>query len=139
MTGEDLVVTHDDALPFVPAGVRAEFTPARGRARTGEFVPGTGRRPINHGTAGGYRAHFRHGEPMCESCRAAERTRLGYKGPKRAARCGTRSGYSRHVKAGEPTCGPCRDAHNDSMREYVRRTGRVAAPVPRQIKRREVA
>lgn len=29
------------------------------------------RQPINHGTGGGYRAHFRHGVPLCDPCRRA--------------------------------------------------------------------
>jgi hypothetical protein len=52
----------------------------RGWARTGAFFPGSGRRPIQHGTMGGYRAHYRHGDlPPCEPCKRAESERQGYK------------------------------------------------------------
>lgn len=35
--------------------------------------PRTGKvkQPINHGTSGGYNAHIRRGEPICDYCRAA--------------------------------------------------------------------
>lgn len=36
-------------------------------------MPQNTRQPINHGTIGGYKAHKRHGEPMCEPCREANR------------------------------------------------------------------
>lgn len=88
----------------------------QGRAKASEFVPGTARRPIQHGTIGGYRTHYRHGVPMCEPCRAAERTRLGYKAPQRIAECGTRSGYNRHCRRGEAPCPPCRDAQTADTR-----------------------
>lgn len=78
------------------------------------------RKPIAHGTTGGYRAHSRHGEPMCEPCRDAERQRLGYRGPQRQAECGTVGGYARHLKRGEQTCQPCRDAHAAHQRAYMK-------------------
>jgi hypothetical protein len=34
-------------------------------------MSGSTRKPINHGTNGGYVAHYRRGEPMCDPCRAA--------------------------------------------------------------------
>lgn len=86
------------------------------RAPRGLHYPGSSRKPIAHGTIGGYRAHYRHGEPMCEPCREANRQYHGQQ-PKTSARCGTRSGYNRHIKAGEPTCAACRDAHALAMRE----------------------
>jgi hypothetical protein len=134
---DEHIVTHDQALDFVPEAVAAEFR--RGPAHRGEYVPGTHRRPIAHGTTGGYRAHFRHGEPMCEPCRAAERARLGHQNPQKAAACGTDSGYGRHLKRKEPACEPCKDAHNARQQQYMRDTGRVTAPVPRKIKYRDAA
>ena len=80
------------------------------------------RKPIKHSTIGGYRAHYRHGEEMCEPCRDAERKRHGYKAPQKQAVCGTRSGYSRHVQRGEETCPACR-AVNAQDRRRVARTG----------------
>lgn len=69
---------------------------------------GSRRRPINHGTGGGYRAHFRHGVPMCEPCRDVERRRHGYKAPQKQAVCGTRAGY---IRRGETACAACRAAN----------------------------
>lgn len=91
-----------------------------GRAPMGAFVPGTACRPIQHGTTGGYRAHFRHGEPMCEPCRDAERKRMGYKGPRKTAVCGTPSGYQRHLNRTEQPCAPCRAAKAKAKRERPR-------------------
>lgn len=68
------------------------------------------RRPINHGTLGGYRTHYRHDVPMCEPCRAAHRRSRGHKAPQKQAVCGTRSGYGRHLRLGESTCAACRAA-----------------------------
>lgn len=65
--------------------------------------------PIEHGTSGGYRTHFRHKVPMCEPCRDAERRRLGRR-PMRYAPCGTRSAYHRHLRHGE-SCEACRQAN----------------------------
>lgn len=96
----------------------------RGSAAVGEFFPGSRRRPIVHGTIGGYRAHFRHGVPMCEPCRQTERDRRGVE-PFRWAVCGTRGGYNAHRRRGETTCGPCRAAHTAYQRAY--RTARRAA------------
>lgn len=76
------------------------------------------RKPIRHGTTGGYQAHFRHGVPMCEPCRAAERKRLGYKAPQRRAACGTASGYNAHQRRGETPCTACSRAHADDHRQY---------------------
>ncbi|TFV91381.1 hypothetical protein [Blastococcus sp. CT_GayMR16] len=79
------------------------------------------RKPIRHGTTGGYRAHFRHGEPMCEPCRAADRTRKGYLGPQPVASCGTVGGYRRHLRHGEDACPPCLTANAAWGRIYKRR------------------
>lgn len=76
------------------------------------------RKPIRHGTGGGYRAHSRHGEPMCEPCREHERQRRGRR-PFTPARCGTRSGYHRHLIAGEPSCDPCRRAASEAHRQLI--------------------
>ena len=78
------------------------------------------RLPINHGTVGGARAHFRHGEPMCEPCRDAERKRRGNK-PFQPVRCGTRSGYMAHLAKGEASCADCRAAQNAYRRDLSRR------------------
>jgi DNA-binding CsgD family transcriptional regulator len=93
----------------------------RGAAKEGEFFPGSRRRPIEHGTVGGYRAHYRHGEPMCDPCRAAERKRLGHAGPQKTAQCGTVGGYARHLRRGEKTCAPCRRAQAEQQDRYLRR------------------
>lgn len=92
----------------------------RGPAPTGQFFPGSRRKPIEHGTIGGYRAHYRHREPMCEPCRAAERRRRGYKGPQKTAVCGTRSGYDRHIRRGEQPCAECRAATAGYVRQWRR-------------------
>lgn len=85
--------------------------PARGSAPFGRYFPGSRRRPIQHGTIGGYRAHYRHGDlPACEPCREAERHRQGYKAPQRRAQCGTEGGYVSHQRRGETPCEPCRAA-----------------------------
>lgn len=94
---------------------------SRGRAPTGAYFPGSSRKPIVHGTIGGYRAHFRHGVPMCEPCRAADREYHGYKAPQRTARCGTDSGYNRHLYQGETACQPCRDAKARAHDEWARK------------------
>ncbi len=39
----------------------------RGMIHAGGAKP----QPIRHGTAGGYRAHYRHKVPMCDACREA--------------------------------------------------------------------
>lgn len=74
------------------------------------------RQPINHGTTGGYRAHFRHQVPLCDPCRAAERQRQGYTAPQKQAVCGTVSGYGRHLQLGEKTCAECRAANAQDRR-----------------------
>jgi hypothetical protein len=33
------------------------------------------RKPINHGTEGGFNAHYRRGDPACEPCRKAHAQR----------------------------------------------------------------
>jgi hypothetical protein len=87
----------------------------QGRAATGQFFPGSARRPIAHGTTGGYRAHFRHGAPMCEPCRDAHRKDVGAK-PFQPAKCGTTGGYQRHLDRAEPTCADCRAANTEARR-----------------------
>lgn len=86
-----------------------------GRAPVGAFFPGSSRKPIAHGTIGGYRAHYRHGVPMCDSCRDADRQARG-RTAFRAARCGTRSGYNAHRHRGEQPCQPCKDAQAAAKR-----------------------
>lgn len=78
------------------------------------------RRPINHGTLGGYRAHYRHGVPLCEPCRDAHRRSRGRKGPQKQAVCGTTGGYCRHLQRGEKTCAECRAAHAQAHRARLR-------------------
>ena len=73
--------------------------------------PGPKPRPINHGTLGGYRTHYRRGEPLCDACRDAARAARGSK-PFHAAECGSRGGYNAHIRRGEETCRACRDAHH---------------------------
>lgn len=86
------------------------------------------RMPINHGTPGGYRAHFRHGVPMCDDCRDANRRANGQQ-PMRYAVCGTRSAYGRHLRRGEEPCGPCREANTaDCRADTVARAVRGLAP-----------
>lgn len=92
----------------------------RGRVPTGTYFPGSGRRPIAHGTIGGNRAHYRHGEPMCEPCRQAAREARGHQ-PLRPARCGTRSGYNRHLAHHERPCQPCKTAQSEAQLEYMAR------------------
>lgn len=109
---------------------------SRGPAVTGQYFPGSRCKPINHGTAAGYRAHSRHGVPVCGPCRAAERARKGYQAPQKVAQCGTRSGYTRHLKRGEATCPACRAAHNAFMSTYMKahrrqQSARVAEEVAR--------
>lgn len=86
------------------------------------------RRPINHGTLGGYRTHYRHKVPMCEPCRNAERV---FKGRRKLvlAPCGTRGAYARHLRAGEATCAACRAANTAAGREW-RRTHNPTALSP---------
>lgn len=93
----------------------------RGAAPVGAYFPGSQRRPIAHGTTGGYRAHFRYGEPMCEPCRQAERDRLGRSPRKPPPPCGTRNGYERHVRSlREKACEPCRRAKAAAQDAYKR-------------------
>ena len=72
--------------------------------------PGPKPRPINHGTLGGYRTHYRRGEPVCDACRDAARAVRGNK-PFRAADHGSRGGYKRHLRLGEEPCAACREAN----------------------------
>ncbi len=93
------------------------------------------RKPIQHGTGGGYRAHFRHGVPMCEPCRAVERKAKGCKAPQKVAVCGTIGGYHRHLDRREETCRPCRDANNEQTKVYrakmlARRRDALPKPQP---------
>jgi hypothetical protein len=76
------------------------------------------RQPINHGTIGGYRTHYRHGVPMCEPCLAANRRARGYKGPQPVAAHGTRAGYNRHRRNGEEACLDCRKANSQATTAY---------------------
>jgi hypothetical protein len=85
------------------------------------FFPGSRRRPIEHGTIGGYRTHFRHGVPMCELCRHAHRVSKGFKAPQRTAVCGTEGGYNRHLNRKEIPCQPCCDARARGADERARR------------------
>jgi len=85
------------------------------------------RKPIRHGTAAGHRAHFRHGVPMCEPCRAAERRRRGYVNKQKVAQCGTDAGYGRHLDRKEPTCRACRAAHAAACAFYRARRQAAAA------------
>lgn len=89
--------------------------------------PGPKPRPINHGTLGGYRTHYRRGEPICDACRDAQRAARGHKAF-RAAECGTRSGYGRHLRLGEEPCSACREAHRQAANEARRR--RSQEPLP---------
>lgn len=89
--------------------------------------PGRPRQPINHGTLGGARTHYRRGEPLCEPCRDAQRTAAGHK-PFKAAECGTRSGYGRHLRLGEPTCQACRDANHAATKAGRERRAREPLP-----------
>lgn len=82
------------------------------------------RRPITHGTVGGYRAHYRHDVPMCEACREANRKARGHVA-RGHARCGTESGYKRHRARGED-CERCRRATSAVRRE--RRQARTGLP-----------
>lgn len=62
-----------------PHGVWGGLSPGeRARLRPGRPVPASlsrrvppRKKPINHGTAGGYAAHHRRHEPMCQPCRDA--------------------------------------------------------------------
>lgn len=93
---------------------------SRGRAPVGAFFPGSSRKPIEHGTIGGYRAHYRHGDlPVCEACRQADREARGLQ-PFRSGRCGTRYGYMRHGRLGEPACDACKRAQADYQEEWAR-------------------
>lgn len=76
-------------------------------------------KPINHGTIGGYRTHFRHGVPMCEPCREVNRQARGHKRPVLLP-CGTRAAYSRHLDHGETPCEPCRAANTDDVKRRRR-------------------
>lgn len=100
------------------------MTPAvknpRGRVPTGTYFPGSGRRPIAHGTIGGNRAHYRYDEPMCEPCRQAAREARGHQ-PLRPAQCGTRGGYNRHIAHRERPCQSCKTAQAEAQLEYMAR------------------
>lgn len=75
------------------------------------------RQPIRHGTTGGFRAHFRHGEPMCDPCRDADRERRGVK--KRVLLpCGTQGAYARHLNRNEEPCEPCRAANLEKTNRF---------------------
>lgn len=81
------------------------------------------RKPINHGTTGGYRAHFRYSEPMCDACRDAAREARGT-GPRRPPLpCGTGAAYVRHLDHGEEPCEPCRAANRERTARYHREHG----------------
>jgi hypothetical protein len=86
-----------------------------------------------HGTAKGYKRHWRAGELACEpclkahneACTAAHR-RAGI-GPVRYAPCGTPSGYKRHRRHDEEPCEPCRVARRiDDAQRYRKQKEQAA-------------
>lgn len=98
----------------------------QGSAPLGRYFPGSRRRPIQHGTIGGYRAHYRYGEPMCEPCRHANRLTKGWRGPQRQGQCGTAGGYNRHHRRGEQACSACKAAVAEARdRREMRKRGDV--------------
>lgn len=90
-------------------------------------TPGRPRQPINHGTLGGYRAHFRHKVPICEPCRNAERVARGRQ-PRTLAPCGTRTAYHRHLRRRETPCEPCRAANRAAAVEGQQRRAAIGLP-----------
>jgi WhiB family transcriptional regulator, redox-sensing transcriptional regulator len=73
------------------------------------------RRTAEHGTTGGYQAHYRRGEKPCAPCQQADtqrqrarRQRSGL-APRKAV-CGTTSGYQAHRRRQEPACDPCKES-----------------------------
>lgn len=63
-----------------PDGARSPSRPTPAGPKPRGARPQCQKQPIKHGTEQGYRAHFRHGEEMCDPCRQANRaySRAGY-------------------------------------------------------------
>lgn len=74
------------------------------------------RKPINHGTEGGAKAHRRHGVPMCVRCEEAERAAARARA---AASYRDRPDYHRERKRAEYWNNP--DHHRRLRRESARR------------------
>lgn len=89
-------------------------------------------REAQHGTTAGAAWHYRHGVPLCDECRGAERRDRADRRARHAARrpvvplpptgvCGekhgTLTGYGRHQAAFERPCEACREAHNRARRK----------------------
>ena len=106
---------------------------AHGQAPRRQGRPPT-MRPIVHGTAAGYQAHYRRGTDPCQPCRDAHSESTRRSAGKKTTTAeriaaiphGTPRGYHAHHRLDTPPCRACRDAWNADKRNRRRNQKKAA-------------